>query len=192
MLSTIMNKKVVLSELEGMQKSAFHNKKLIQNNRINLHSTRLYFLYQEYYQLTIFGFANASIVMGGILLETLLKEILFSKGDYDYKSFMNFSGALNKCEKYLSKKDYHDLNYIKDNIRNPYQHHNLTQLTGGVHTKGVSISKTGVVSKFRTISSEELRPLEFIGKMIYDGKTFIRLFRYCHKISLKLSKKYLK
>lgn len=186
-----MNLKELSFELRNMRKFAIHNKKLIPNNKINLKSERLNQLYQELYQLVIFGFANASIVMSGIFLETLLKELLFIKKEYDYKTKLDFGGALSKCKKYLTKKDYADLKNIKNFIRNPYQHHNITQLTGGVKTKGVKLNlKTGEISDYRTIDSDELRFLEVIGKIKFDSQTCISLFKFCHKISKKLSKKY--
>jgi len=187
-----MNKKQLSLELKNIKRFAIHNKKLIPNNKINLKSMRLNELYQELYQLVIFGFANASIVMNSIFLETLLKEILFVKDEYDYKTPLDFGGALNKCEKYLTKKQYADLKNIKEFIRNPYQHHNIRQLTGGVKTKGVKLNvRTVEISEYRDIDSDELRPLEVIGKIKFDAQTVIPFFKFSHNISKRLSKKYL-
>lgn len=188
-----MNQKEIRTELKNMRKGAFHNNKLLPQNKINLGSMRLNFLYQENFQLALFGFANASIVQSGILLETLLKEILYKNNEYDYSYNLTFKPAIEKCKKYLTKKEYKDLHYIREFIRNPTQHHNLKELLGLVKTKGVMLNtKTGQISDWREINSEELRTLETLGKILkYDGEVFIKLFRYTHYLSKSLSRKYL-
>ena len=186
-----MNQKEIRHELREMQKGAFHNNKLIPSNKIDLSSTRLNLLYQELHQLVLFGFANPSIVMCGVFLETLLKEILFSKGEYDYSNHMDFNSAIEKSKKYISKEDYNTLHSIRKNLRNPYQHHNLKQLMGEVKTKGCKLNtKTGKLTSWGDVSSDDLRFLETAGKLKYDGETFIRLFTYAHYLSKKLSKQY--
>ncbi|MBS3122537.1 hypothetical protein J4434_06670 [Candidatus Woesearchaeota archaeon] len=185
-----MNQKEIRAELEGMRINAFNNNKLIPSNKIDLGSSRLNLLYQELHQLVLFGFGNASIVMCGVFLEALLKEILFIKGHYDYKRKMDFYLAIKECKQYLLKKQYDDLHYIRTIIRNPYQHHNLKQLFGEINFKGVKVNKLGV-SPVKDISSNELRPLETIAKLRCDAETFIPLFRYCHYTAKKHSKRYL-
>ena len=83
---------------------------------------RLRQAYMDTYCVTMMGFWNVSIIMQGVLLETLVKEIIYAKEKKDFRKAFGY--AINRCEKkgYLTDVEIKFLRGFKDQIRNPYQH----------------------------------------------------------------------
>lgn len=98
---------------------------------------RLRQVYYEVYLATLLGFPNVSLIMQGILLEALVKEIIFSNERRQFHG--TFGAAINHCTEkgYIDEGD--EFNYLfefKDKIRNPYQHIDIEKITDGSSVLG--------------------------------------------------------
>ena len=91
---------------------------------------RLRQAYMDTYCVTMMGFWNVSIFMQGVLLETLVKEIIFAKEKKDFRKA--FGDAIDRCEKkgYLTDVEIKFLRRFKDEIRNLYQHVDVKKIVG--------------------------------------------------------------
>lgn len=91
---------------------------------------RLRQAYMDTYCVTMMGFWNVSIIMQGVLLETLVKEIIFAKEKKDFRK--DFGQAIGRCEEkgYLTDVEIKFLRRFKDEIRNPYQHVDVKKIVG--------------------------------------------------------------
>jgi len=96
-------------------------------------------LYHETYFLVSLGMHNASIVMCGVLLEALLKEVIFHKknkelSDYVGERKADFGNAINFCkrERYVTRNEEEWLVYVKNEIRNKYLHSNVGSIAKGI------------------------------------------------------------
>lgn len=100
---------------------------------------RLLQLYHETYYTTLLGFHNVSIIMQGVLLEALVKEIIFENEKKDFKKA--FGKAISHCDKkkYLDTEEIKFLTLFKDGIRNIYQHVDISALTRGMSIPGWKI-----------------------------------------------------
>ena len=101
---------------------------------------RLCQLYYEVYLVTLLGFPNMSLIMQGILLEALVKEIIFLNERSQFHG--TFGAAINHCKEkgYIDEGD--EFNYLfefKDKIRNPYQHIDIEKVTDGSSVLGYRI-----------------------------------------------------
>jgi hypothetical protein len=104
-------------------------------------------LYRETYFTTLLGFHNVSIIMQGVLLEALVKEIIYSREQADFQK--PFGAAIKRCETegYLDSDEIEFLTSFKDLIRNLYQHTDIKTLTRGKSVPGwkIRIDKKDVV-----------------------------------------------
>jgi len=108
------------------------NSKFFQLNTSDLPhmEPRLRQTYMDTFCVTMMGFWNVSIIMQGVLLETLVKEIIFAKEKKDFQR--PFGDAINRCEKkgYLEAAEISFLKRFKDEIRNTYQHVDIKKIVG--------------------------------------------------------------
>jgi len=151
---------------------------------------RLKELYLQTYALTLFGFANVSLIMQGVMLEALLKEIIF---EYERKEFHGaFGTAIKHCEKkgYIEEIEIQYLTEFKDKIRNRYQHQDVEELAQGSSVKAYKIPLQkddmagslvksiqnvveGVAEPPETITSGRIRAIDFIMKQATDEKIYV-------------------
>jgi hypothetical protein len=151
---------------------------------------RLLQLYLQTYAITLFGYANVSLIMQGVMLEVLLKEIIF---EYERKEFHGaFGTAIIHCDKkgYIEKKEIQYLTEFKDKIRNKYQHQDVEELTQGSSVKAYKIPLRkediaghlvksiqnvveGVAEPPETITSGRIRPIDLIMKQAIDEKIYV-------------------
>jgi len=121
-------------------------KKLPSDNLSIYAEPRVRALYGQTYQIFTLGFNNATIVMCGILVEAMLKEIIFFKENKDFTEIVgiksaDFAHAINFCEKkgYISEGEAKRLRIIKNKIRNPYLHSNIEKITEHIGVRGWEI-----------------------------------------------------
>jgi len=127
---------LIKKELENMKLNLTKNLDKLPNEELPFMESHLRALYFQSYFLLAYGFNNASIVLGGILLESLTKEKLFSEGMPDKQlEQMNFAQAIKKCRemKTLTDKELAFLEEKNKSIRNPYAHYNQFKLSDGVY-----------------------------------------------------------
>jgi len=91
---------------------------------------RLRHAFMDTFCVTMMGFWNLSIIMQGVLLEILVKEIIFAKEHQDFQR--PFGDAIIRCEQrgYLDAKEISFLKDFKNQFRNPYQHSDIKQIAG--------------------------------------------------------------
>jgi len=140
-------------------------KKLPSDNLSIYAEPRVRALYGQTYMLFSLGFNNATIVMCGVLLEAMLKEVIYFREKRDFTEIVgienaDFGRAINFCEDkgYITEDEAERLRKLKDQIRNPYLHSNVERITKDMGVLGWEI-------QFR--SPEEL--LEKL-KLIKEGK----------------------
>ena len=125
-----MKNQIEMIEQQGVEN--IRKSKFFQLNTSNIPhmEPRLMQAYMDTFCVTMMGFWNVSIIMQGILLETLVKEIIFAK---EKKDFQNpFGPAIQRCadEGYLEDEEINFLKRFKDEIRNPYQHVDIKKIVG--------------------------------------------------------------
>jgi hypothetical protein len=126
--------KLIEIELENLKVKLNENLDKLPNEELPFMESHLRALYFQTYFLTAYGFYNASLVLCGILLETITKEKLFIEGVKDEEiEKMNFGNTISKC-KSLNCLSLEELNFLeskRDELRNPYAHYNQIKLTKG-------------------------------------------------------------
>ena len=124
--------KYQIETIEQQWVENIRNSKFFQLNTTELPhmEPRLRQAYMDTFCITMMGFWNISIIMQGVLLETLVKEIIFAKEKKDFRGA--FGDAIDRCEKkgYLEDTEISFLKRFKDEIRNPYQHIDIKKIVG--------------------------------------------------------------
>jgi len=126
--------KLIEIELRNLKTKLNENLDKLPNEELPFMEPHLRALYFQTYFLIAYGFYNASLVLCGILLEVITKEKLFNGGVKDGElEGMNFGGAISKCRSMsiLDEDELEFLEFKKDELRNPYAHHNKMKLTKG-------------------------------------------------------------
>jgi len=126
--------KLIETELENLKNKLNENLDKLPNEELPFMESHLRALYFQAYFLVAYGFYNSSLVLCGILLETITKERLFNKGvkEEDLEK-MNFGKAISKCKsmEILNKEELEFLESKRAELRNPYAHYNKMKLSKG-------------------------------------------------------------
>jgi hypothetical protein len=91
-------------------------------------NTRLFFLYEDCQFNMLIGRYNAAIILIGVLLEALMKELIYLKTGKEYKK--NATGCLSII-KDKGLMEFEDMGFIReftDKVRNYYQHSNEDEI----------------------------------------------------------------
>jgi hypothetical protein len=113
--------------LINLPKLRVYNPKKIRNEFVNQ-------LYWEAYYNAMIGEYHVSLVMQGILMETLVKEIIFLEENKYFSGEFNPSIEHAQKRKYITDSEYDFLKRVKNEIRNPYTHTDVNKLTGRYST----------------------------------------------------------
>jgi hypothetical protein len=170
---------------------------------------RLRQIYMETYCITMMGFENVSIIMQGVLLETLVKEIIFEKEKKDFQK--PFGDAIDRCKEkgYLTDVEIKFLRRFKNEIRNPYQHVDVKKIVGESKARGWWIplekGKVGesLLKGIKKVKKREAGPGELVGykdvrpvgtviKGTIDKQRALPLFLHVEKFVRGLSTKHFK
>jgi len=216
-----LNKEELIGrELENMKVNLTKNLDKLPNEELPFMESHLRALYFQSYFLLAYGFNNASIVLDGILLESVTKEKLFMDGISDEKlEQMNFAQAIRKCKEMgiLSESELVFLEEKNKLIRNPYAHYNQFKISEGIYfptwkienpvEKLISLQErvnkgelTEVQARQELIkgvkpelmSSKEFRPLGQIVKSEKEKIDSIDIFLEIDKFIRKFAEKYFK
>lgn len=171
---------------------------------------RLRKIFIETYLMTTCGFPNISIILQGVLLEQLVKEIIFSKERNEFQRA--FGPAIERCEKkgYLNKHEIRYLNDYKNMIRNFYQHGDVTGLTKKSTVKGWKIEFNSkepekmfekIENSIKNIrqgkikpedySVTNIRPVGLIIKNVIDEDIYYNEFMFMDIFVRKICEKYM-
>lgn len=156
--------------LDGMKEDSIKRLKKLPSEQLPFAEPRVRMLYFEAHYLTTFGFFNASIVISCILLEALLKEILFFRDNITED--MTFSEAIKKCKKrdYITEDEAKWLRFVKDNIRNWYVHSNIEKIAKDVGFQAWYVDlKTGEIGE-KVLFGDEMRAIYDIAKMCWTRR----------------------
>jgi len=211
----------IQSHIGNIKKKLSENIDRLPNKDLPFMESHLRALYFQTYFLIAEGFYNASLVLGGILLENLVKEKLFIQGISDKEiEEMNFGRAIQKCReiKVLTENELGFLNDKKEKLRNPYAHYNKMKLSEGIYfhtwkvdnaveklitlqekvTKGEITEAQARQELIKGInpelmSSKEFRPIANIAKsMLEENGLAISLFLEIDKFTRDFAEKYFK
>ena len=125
---------LIEKDLENLKVKLSENLDKLPNEELPFMESHLRALYFETYFLIAYGFYNASLVLCGILLETITKERLFNEGVKEEElERITFGNAISKCKSMgvLNKEELAFLELKRDELRNPYAHYNKIKLTEG-------------------------------------------------------------
>jgi len=101
-------------ELEQTEKNLSENLYRLPQEELPFMEPHLRSIYYQAYFLLAYGFYNASIILCGILLESITKEKLFIQGIKDEElEGMNFGDTIRKC-KSMEILDETELNFLRD------------------------------------------------------------------------------
>lgn len=175
----------------------------------DLANPRLYFLYEDCYHTLLMGKYNASIVLMGVLLEALMKERIWLKLNVEPR--VAYGGCLEiiKKNKLMDAEDTSFLKKFKDEIRNPYQHADDTQIVEGMGfylAYAIPLDKSESVAKqleqgIKNVKNGKLKPvlipvtnplIRDIAKKEHDRKRVVDLFNQVYDFLLSSKIKYFK
>lgn len=84
--------------ISALQQSASENiSKMPSLDNLPFMEPHLLALYHETYYMTLLGLHNVSIIMQGVLLEALVKEIIYNQERVEFQK--PFGPAIHRCEK---------------------------------------------------------------------------------------------
>lgn len=178
--------------LDGMKQNSIERLKKLPFEQLPFAETRIRMLYFEAHYLTTFGFFNASIVISCILLEAILKEILFFR-DKVTKD-MYFSTAIDECQKrdYITEGEAEWLRYVKNNIRNWYVHSNIEKIAKDVGFGAWYVDlKTGEIGR-DVLFGDDIRAIYDVAKNVLDTKIAIPFFLKVDKFTRKMCRRHFK
>jgi hypothetical protein len=208
--------KLIKIELDRTKKALDENLDKLPNEELPFMEPHLRSLYFQAYFLLAYEFYNASLVLSGILLESLTKEVLFNNGVGDEQlEKMDFGNAISECRKRSLLEDS-ELNFLeekKDTLRNPYLHFNQIRLTRGLYVRGWKIpiedfkaslekvklgkltGKEAVKDLIKgkipeLVDSKSFRPVATILKGEVDKKICFPIFLEIDKFVREFAKKY--
>jgi hypothetical protein len=157
---------------------------------------RLFFLYEDCFHCLLTGRFNAAIILLGVLLEALMRELITLKND-DY-SPGSYGACLNTIESQnlMKYEDTAFLKNFKEKIRNLYQHSKEGQILKGKYGKIWAFSFDGdltpdkLLKAKESVSSGTAKPsiipvssypsIGSIFKQEYDRELAITLFNEVH------------
>lgn len=173
-----------------------------------LPNPRLFFLYEDCYHTLLVGRYNASIVLMGVLLEALMKERNWLKLGINLRQAYGACLKKIKDEKLMRIEDIKFLRRFKDEVRNPYQHADESQIVQGIGLVPVwPIEFKGkptlekLEKGFKDIKSGRLKPqlmpadspiIRPIVKQTYDRKHATDLFNQVYDFLLIARARYFK
>jgi len=162
--------------LEGMKEGSIKRLKKLPSEELPFAEPRIRMLYYEAHYLTALGLFNASIVISCILLEALLKEILFFR-DKDIKD-RTFGSAIDECQKrgYITNAEAKWLKSVKSNIRNWYIHSNLEKIGKDIGFKAFAINLETRKIEETVLFGENVRAVYDIAKNQLDKRMAIPFF----------------
>ena len=168
---------------------------------------RLGQLYLETYIVSALGFPNISLIMQGVLLEALVKEIIFENERKQYTGA--FGTAIHHCKDngYIDEEEFEYLDSFRDTIRNPYQHIEVEKISKESSVKGWKIPidsediegslikkikeiRDGLSEPPETYTAKDLRPVAFILKQKIDEENYIIQFLQTAYFVRMMSRKY--
>jgi hypothetical protein len=165
-------------------------------------------LYRETHLVTLLSLHNVSIIMQGVLLEALVKEIIFEKEKIDFEQ--PFGPAIERCEKreYLDSDELKFLTAFKNTYRNSYQHVNIKKITQGKRVdswaikvdrnyvlgsllRGIQSVKQNKAGEPKPMGYDDLRPVGYVIKQASDKEQSLPLFIEVDKFFREMLGKYL-
>lgn len=164
---------------------------------------RIRALYFETYYLVSLAFHNASIVMCGVLLEALLKDILYFKEEFDKE--IEFFDAIEKCKGagYIMEEEASWLHEVRTEIRNLYVHFNVGEIAKsaakmfGIEGEVLDVGfrgwdlnlETGEITE-KIFYGDELRSIYLLAKVRIDEKRSTPLFLEVDKFTRDMCKRH--
>ena len=176
--------------LDGFKKDSIERLKHLPRDQLPPAEPRIRMLYSESYLLNTLGLFNAAIVDSCILLEALLKEILFFKEGL--KKDMTFRDAVKKCEEkgYIDGKDAGWLYMVNDTIRNWYVHSNIEKIAKNIGFEAAFVDiKTGKIKR-EILFGNKVRAIYDIAKNVLDKKIAMPFFLDVDKFTRKMCLQY--
>jgi len=165
-------------------------------------------LYRETHLVTLLSLHNVSIIMQGVLLEALVKEIIYDKEGVDFQQPLG--PAIKRCEDrgYLDSDELSFLNDFKKNYRNTYQHGDIKKLSEGKTVQGWAIKinpndvagsilkgiedvKQNRAGEPQSIGYNDFRPVGYVIKQAIDEGQSLPLFIEIDKFFRDMLEKYL-
>jgi len=97
-------------------------------------------IYEDTFKVTQLGLPNASLIMQCVLMEALMKEIIYSKEGHDIKG--GFGKVIRWCKEneYIDNVDFDFLVRFKDELRNLYIHSDFDEITKDYGILGVEFN----------------------------------------------------
>jgi hypothetical protein len=195
--------------LSALERSASENiSRMPSSDNLPQMEPHLLALYNETYYVTLLGLHNVSIIMQGVLLEVLVKEIIYDKEKVEFQK--PFGPAIKKCENkgYLDAQEIRFLKDFKNAIRNIYQHVDIKKLTQGLTVagwrikidkndvagsllRGIKAVKEGRAGPPTPMTTKKLRPVGYIIKETIDRRRSLPLFQEVDKFVKDMLLKYL-
>jgi len=164
-------------------------------------------LYMDAYLPILLGRPNAGIVMLGVLLEALVKEVIYLNEGKPFKGEFGPAVAVADGSGYIRREDAATLRSFKDRIRNPYQHQDLAEILRGRTVrvwsiqldpnnplKSIEDAMTGIKNgerQSKLVLADMIGSLGIAVKLDLDKKSAIPLFNSVHDFLIQAQVRYL-
>jgi len=174
----------------------------------DLGNPRLFFLYEDCYYTLLIGRYNASIILMGVLLETLMKERIWLRLGIDFRRSYGYCLRKIESEGLMEAKDIYFLRKFKDEVRNPYVHADESQILEGVFVPVYPLQFEGEFSlekleegfervrsgqqKPKFLPASEVPAIRSVAKQEFDRRRAIGLFNRVYDFLLATKIKYFK
>lgn len=135
-------------QLIGLQLKRFHDQ-MINNWELmpsqssfwetaDILEPRIKKTYKQTYMITLIGLDRASLILQGILLEQVVRELYYVVNGEE--SDMNFHNTLGSLKDEISEKNYRYIDDFKDEIRNNWVHDDKEDIAKNITLKGKEIN----------------------------------------------------
>jgi hypothetical protein len=94
--------------------------------------------YKQTYMITLMGLDRASIILQGVLLEQVVRELYYVVNGEE--SDMNFHNTLGSLKDEISEEKYEYIKEFKDEIRNNWIHDDNEDIADGIKLEGKTIN----------------------------------------------------
>ena len=165
----------------------------------DIHLPPILSLYDEIGECILFGLNGAAISLSAVLVEFAIKHAIvdrksgveiYDKAQWNRVEKKELGPILEEAEKLgiFTEEEISKLVYFKNNIRNPYLHYNIKEITKGVIMKEAFAynAETDKIEKKYNLKAEDNPFLWEMGKRNVDKGEVLGVFKFADSVVRKL------
>lgn len=131
-------------------------------------------LYKQTYLATLVGFDRASLILQGVLMEQMLKDLYYVQNGKEIEEEISNPGladALEECKDSISERAYRFVDEYRDKVRNNWIHDNNKNIADDIKLPAREVTLSDSEEATEKIAEASQKPLtEMMG---YEDQRFI-------------------